>query len=75
MVRKNYDLENYWTQSTRMQLFTDTTGPNGWDAYWNGRWIIGRWSEVQLKMDITCHCHSCPYLGVTVTETIDITPL
>ena len=36
-----------------MQLFTDDSGANGWDAYWNGRWIQGQWSEVQLNMDIT----------------------
>ena len=35
-----------------MELFTDTSGKEGWGAYWEGRWISGRWSRVQTTMSI-----------------------
>ena len=46
-------LESNWTPSTNMQLLTDLSGTNGWDAYWSGKWLRGQWSEAQLQMDIT----------------------
>ena len=39
---KTLILENHWTPSTSMQLFTDASGTYGWGA-----------SEAQLHMDIT----------------------
>ena len=50
---KTLILENHWTPSTSMQLFTDASGTYGWGAYWNGKWLQGKWSEAQLHMDIT----------------------
>jgi len=31
---KTLILENQWTSSPDMQLFTDASGNNGWGAYW-----------------------------------------
>ena len=50
---KTLILENHWTPSTSMQLFTDASGTYGWGAYWNGKWLQGKWSEAQLHLDIT----------------------
>jgi len=50
---KTLILENQWTYSPGMQLFTDASGNNSWGAYWVGRWLQGHWSDVQLHMDIT----------------------
>ena len=49
---KTLILENHWTPSTKMQLFTDASGTIGWGAYWCGKWLQGRWSKLQLCMDI-----------------------
>ena len=49
---KTLILENHWTPSTRMQLFTDASGTISWGAYWCGKWLQGRWSKLQLYMDI-----------------------
>ena len=50
---KSLILEDHWTPSTKMQLFTDASGTIGWGAYWSGKWLQGHWSEAQLDMDIT----------------------
>ena len=49
---KTLILENHWTLSTRMKLFTDASGTIGWGAYWCGKWFQGCWSKLQLCMDI-----------------------
>ena len=46
-------LENTWTPSTSMQLFTDASGTSGWGAYWSGKWLQKHWLEAQIHMDIT----------------------
>ena len=43
-------LESHWTSSKTMELFTDASGKEGWGAYWAGRWISSRWSNVQATM-------------------------
>ena len=45
-------LESHWTLHTKMQLFTDASGSDGWGAYWSGRWLQDHWSPAQQQMDI-----------------------
>ena len=49
---KTLILENHWTLSTRIELFTDASGTISWGAYWCGKWPQGCWPKLQLCMDI-----------------------
>ena len=46
-------LNNRWTPSPALDLYTDASGVHGWSAYWDGRWIQSHWSLSQRDMDIT----------------------
>ena len=46
---KTLILDSHWTPSTRMQLFTDAFGKNGWGAYWAGRWLQGTGQNTSNK--------------------------
>ena len=45
-------LDLHWTLHTKMQLFTDASGSDGWGAYWSGRWLQDHWSPAQQQMNI-----------------------
>ena len=45
-------LNTHWTLNTKMQLFTDASGHEGWGAYWSGRWLQDHWSPKQKEMSI-----------------------
>ena len=45
-------LDSHWTLHTKMQLFTDASGSDGWGAYWSGRWLQDHWSPAQQQMNI-----------------------
>ena len=38
-------LEPSWSHSPDMCLYTDASSEIGFGAYWNGRWLQGRWAE------------------------------
>ena len=53
MVRNILNIiEDNWTPSPEMELFTDVSGAQGWDAFWNGRWLQSHWSQQQSLMPI-----------------------
>ena len=45
-------LDLHWTLHTKMQLFTDASGSDGWGAYWSGRWFQDHWSPAQQQLNI-----------------------
>ena len=46
---KSLILEFHLTPNALMELFTDTSSKDGWEAYWAGRWISDHWYTVQGK--------------------------
>jgi len=50
---KSLILNNRWTPSPALNLYTDASGRYGWGAYWDGRWLQCHWSLAQSEMDIT----------------------
>ena len=63
-------LDDHWTPSPEMELFTDASGTQGWGAFWNGRWLQSQWTECQATMPIVwkelyaivCAVHSWGHL-------------
>ena len=47
-------------------LFTDTSGSEGWGAYWSSRWLKDQWSPEQPKMNITWR--NCMHLSWQCTH-------
>ena len=45
-------LDSHWTLNATMQLFTGTSGCEGWGAYWSCKWFQDQWSLEQQKMSI-----------------------
>ena len=43
-------LDSHWTLHTKMKLFTDASGHDGWGAYWSGRWLQDHWSPAQQQI-------------------------
>ena len=46
-------LNNRWTPSPALNMYTDASGLHGWGAYLDGRWIQSHWSPSQRAMDFT----------------------
>ena len=45
-------LNNHWTISPSMNLYTDASGSEGWGAFWSGRWLQSHWSPAQSVKSI-----------------------
>ena len=45
-------LDSKWTLSSVMQLFTDTSGSQGWGAYRSNHWLQSEWCPEQAGQDI-----------------------
>jgi len=45
-------LKSQWTISPAMHLYTVASGSEGWDAFWNDRWLQDHWSPAQLSLPI-----------------------
>ena len=48
----SFILENTWSTSLSMSLFTDASGSLGWGAYWSRHWIQSHWSGNQVDRGI-----------------------
>ena len=49
---KSFFLMDTFTPSPDLVLQTDASGTIGYGAYFNGRWLHGRWTEVQQPLSI-----------------------
>ena len=53
IVRYKSYSEHQMDTFTSPPSYTDTSGLQGWDAHWDGRWLQSHWSPLQSNMDIT----------------------
>ena len=45
-------LDIHWTPSSEMNLYTDTSGSEGWGAFWSGWWLQARCLLAQAVQSI-----------------------
>lgn len=49
---KSFFMYPKWITSTTLKLFTDSSGTIGYGAYFDKKWLQGRWSEDQINNSI-----------------------